>query len=195
MIKYLVVGLGNPTKKYEDTRHNVGFMVIDSLAKDLEFELKFSTDFKGDFCKFKDAVFLKPQTYMNLSGESLSLVANYFKIENIIVMHDDLDINFGEIRFKSGGGSGGHNGLKSIDSIYGNGYDRARIGIGRPKIEGSNIGVSDYVLSSFSKDEIDELPDIIAHVKNGILEYIKGSSLIDVQNRFTIKTKSKNTKI
>ncbi len=179
---YLIVGLGNPGDKYENTRHNVGFLAADFLASKLSrssnFESKFNSLFlrttyhsrstQSSICENteKTLLILKPQTFMNLSGEAVSLAVRFYKIptENIIVLHDDIDIPFAKIKVKQGGGSGGHNGLKSIDSLVGNNYHRIRIGVGRP--ENPRFDVADFVLSNFSKEEQKELDFVFEGVKD-----------------------------
>jgi len=146
----LVVGLGNPGKEYTSTRHNIGFMVVDELLNRCSNQDVSKSSFQGDTYKSKLAIFLKPLTYMNLSGKSISKVKNFYKTRQTIVIHDDLDLPFGTLRFKLGGGHGGHNGLKSTDSAITKEYIRVRMGIGRPKNKGE---VASFVLSSFSKDE------------------------------------------
>lgn len=147
----LIVGLGNPTDKYKNNRHNIGFMVIDKLIDDHKATNISKSAFKGELLKSKNLLFLKPQTYMNLSGESVSAVISYYKPDELIVIHDELDVAFGEIRFKIGGSSGGHNGLKSIDAHVGNDYYRIRLGIGKPE---QKSDVTKHVLGNFSKEEI-----------------------------------------
>lgn len=145
----LFVGLGNPGAAYASTRHNIGFMVVDALIDTLPTSSISKSLFQGQLFKAHTHYFLKPQTYMNLSGNSVLAVKQFYKIDAIIVIHDDLDLPFGALRFKFGGGHGGHNGLRSIDANVGNSYLRIRMGIGRP-IHGS---VADYVLSDFTQDE------------------------------------------
>ena len=148
----LIVGLGNPGKKYEKNRHNVGFLAIDYLIDKFQAS-KISSKFKGDLFKSGEYLFLKPTTFMNLSGESVKLVKDFYKLNNddIIVIHDDIDLKLGALKFKKGGSSGGHNGLKSIDAHIGNDYWRIRIGVGRPERKEE---VVNYVLSDFSEDEL-----------------------------------------
>lgn len=167
----LFVGLGNPGKSYESNRHNVGFMLIDSLSKEFSCKDVSKKDFQGELLKTKDIYFLKPHTYMNLSGESVLAVMNFFKLEkeDLFVIHDDLDLNTGTLRYKIGGSSGGHNGLKSIDSKIGNEYKRARIGIGRPERKSE---VSSYVLSDFGDEEKEMMDASICFLKDAILRYI-----------------------
>ncbi len=182
----LIVGLGNPEEKYRHNRHNVGFMTIDSLLEDLPVTSINKKNFKGNLYKYKDTLFLKPSTYMNLSGESVSAVKNYFDPEKIIVIHDDLDLPFGTLRFKYGGGNGGHNGLKSIDSHIGKDYYRVRIGIGKPQ---DKTKITSHVLSDFSKIENNDLNGIIDFAKKGALELLSGS-LQDISCKYSLKKQS-----
>lgn len=142
----LIVGLGNPTDKYKNNRHNIGFMVIDKLINDHNAINITKASFKGFLFKSKNLLLLKPMTFMNLSGESVQAVDSYYKPDQIIVIHDELDVSFGEIRFKNGGSHGGHNGLRSIDAHVGVDYDRIRMGISRPEFKS---GVTKHVLSDF----------------------------------------------
>ena len=107
----LIVGLGNPGPDYEKTRHNIGFMVIDELIKRHNAQKLSSSSFQGELYKFSNHLLLKPLTYMNLSGNSIVAVKKFYKIDDVVVIHDDLDLPFGTLRFKHGGGHGGHNGL------------------------------------------------------------------------------------
>ena len=181
----LVVGLGNPEEKYKNNRHNVGFMVIDSLLDDFSCE-RISKNFKGDLYKNKNNFFLKPLTFMNLSGESVRAVQDYFKPDKIIVIHDDLDLPFGTLRFKFGGGNGGHNGLKSIDNYIGKDYFRVRIGIGKPVDKSKIIS---HVLSGFSKIEREKLVDILDFAKKGTMELLV-SDIQKVSQKYSIKNSS-----
>ena len=153
---YLLVGLGNPGDKYKDNRHNAGFMVVDQIASDNimpAFKSKFNGEITEGRIANKKVLLLKPLTYMNDSGISVRKCADFYKIppENIIVFHDELDLAPSKIKVKQGGGTGGHNGLKSIDAHLGNkDYWRVRLGIGHP---GDKNRVSGYVLNDFSKEE------------------------------------------
>lgn len=155
---YLIVGLGNPGNEHVDTRHNIGFTILDEIFEfnDLSITKRFESFFATSELKSNKIILQKPQTYMNLSGKSVLSMCGFYKIlpKNIIVIHDDLDLKIGEIRIKNGGGNAGHNGLKSIDDSIGNGYWRIRIGIGRPEIKEM---VSSYVLSKFLPNEIAEI--------------------------------------
>lgn len=155
----LIVGLGNPGIKYEKTRHNIGFDVIDILVKEYKAPV-FREKFQGLLTEInvegEKVLFLKPQTYMNLSGDSLSAVAKFYKIDikDILVIYDDMDTNLGKIRFRPKGSSGGHNGIKSIIAHLGEVFPRIRFGIGKPTLP-SQVGgdIVDFVLSRFTREE------------------------------------------
>jgi len=185
---YLISGLGNPGDKYKNTRHNIGFLVIDKITKNLSTTNINNSNFQAIVQKNLSNLYVKPQTFMNLSGESILSIVEYYNIpnENIIVVHDDLDLPFGTVKFKIGGGHGGHNGLRSIDSHIGKDYIRVRIGIGKPQNKGD---VANYVLSDFSNEEFLQLDEIIKHVINSI-EALQKSSLEEVKSTFTIKAKN-----
>ena len=170
----LIVGLGNPGKKYELNRHNVGFLVLDYLIDEFRAS-KISSKFKGELYKSDKYLFLKPTTYMNLSGESVVLVKDFYKIENdnIIVIHDDIDLALGALKFKKGGSSGGHNGLKSIDKYIGNDYWRIRVGVGRPE---RKEDVVNYVLSDFTKEELECIKKNFGLIKKAIEDIYNASS-------------------
>ena len=166
----LFVGLGNPTPDSENNRHNVGFKIIDSINK--EFNLsKQKPKFKGLLTtgniNNKKVYAIKPLTFMNNSGICIRELIEYFKIEaqDIIVFHDDLDVEFGKIKAKFGGSNAGHNGIASIDKFIGKDYSRVRIGIGKPK---NNIEVSDYVLQNFDEDETLEVEKISKNILDSI---------------------------
>jgi len=182
---WLIAGLGNPGKKYEYTRHNIGFLTVDHLIDQAEAHPLSSSSFHGQLFKSGDLLFLKPTTFMNCSGQSLQAVKQFYKIEldNIIVIHDDLDLPFGSLRFKRGGGSGGHNGLKSIDEMVGRDYMRVRMGIGKPKYKSQ---VADYVLSPFSEEEQQNLSSWIQNAAVATLELTKFSLNI-VASKHTIR--------
>lgn len=163
-VMWLLVGLGNPGKQYADNRHNVGFMAIDAIAK--EFSIgPFSKKYKGELAEGRignqRVALLKPQTFMNESGQSVGAVAKFYKIEpdHIITFHDELDLAPAKIRIKKGGGNAGHNGLRSMDAHLGTpDYIRVRLGIGHP---GDRDRVHGYVLGDFSKADQDWLPDYL----------------------------------
>ena len=151
----LFVGLGNPTPDSQNNRHNIGFKIIDALNQGFSLS-KQKPKFKGLLTTGnignKKVYAIKPLTFMNNSGICIRELIEYFKIDaqDVIVFHDDLDVEFGKIKTKFGGSSAGHNGIASIDKFIGKDYSRVRIGIGKPK---SNIEVSDYVLQNFDEDE------------------------------------------
>ena len=180
---FLVVGLGNPGAEYAATRHNVGFMAADELHRRYNFS-PFRSKFNGLIAEGqiegKKVYLLKPQTYMNLSGNSVVQAANFYKIlpENIVVIHDDMDLPTDKIKAKLGGGSGGHNGIKSIDSQITPNYNRIRIGVGHP-VSKNEENVVNHVLSGFSKadkenieNDIDIVADLIGvMIKKGVAEF------------------------
>ena len=171
----LFVGLGNPTPDSENNRHNVGFKIIDSINKKFSLS-KQKPKFKGLLTTGKvgeEKVYaIKPLTFMNNSGICIREVIEYFKIdaEDVMVFHDDLDIDFGKIKAKFGGSSAGHNGIESIDKFIGKDYSRIRIGIGKPT---ENVEVGDYVLQNFNDDEILGLEKISNNITDSISILIK----------------------
>ena len=179
----LIVGLGNPGPTYAHTRHNIGFMVIDKLIERFSAQKISSSNFQGELFKFQNHFLLKPLTFMNLSGNSIAAVKNFYKIEEVVVIHDDLDLPFGTLRFKKGGGHGGHNGLKSTDEKISREYIRIRLGIGKPTYKGE---VSSYVLSDFTQEEQKYLPEVIEHCCDAV-EFLLTNSLENVSSKYTIK--------
>ena len=166
----LFVGLGNPTPNSENNRHNVGFRIIDSINKKFNLS-KQKPKFKGLLTTGNignEKVYaIKPLTFMNNSGICIRELIEYFKIEaeDVIVFHDDLDVEFGKIKAKFGGSSAGHNGIASIDKFIGKDYSRVRIGIGKPN---RNIEVSDYVLQNFNEDESFGIEKILKNINDSI---------------------------
>ena len=182
---HLIVGLGNIGEKYQLTRHNIGFLVIDEITKNLSTSNINNPNFQSTLLKSGYNLFSKPTTYMNNSGLAVHAIKEYYKIglENIIVIHDDLDLPFGTVKFKIGGGHGGHNGLRSLDAHITKEYIRVRIGIGKPQ---DKSDVANYVLSNFSKEEINRLQDIITHTIKAI-EALKTEDIDQVKSKFTLK--------
>ena len=166
----LLVGLGNPTSDSENNRHNIGFKIIDTINKKFGLS-KQKPKFKGLLTTGniadKKIYAIKPLTFMNNSGICIRELIEYFKIDpkDIIVFHDDLDLEFGKIKAKFGGTSAGHNGIASIDKFIGQDYSRVRIGIGKPK---DNMEVSDFVLQNFDEDEMVQLEKIKNNISNSI---------------------------
>jgi peptidyl-tRNA hydrolase, PTH1 family len=183
---YLIVGLGNIGEKYQNTRHNIGFLVIDYITKNLNTSNINNPNFQSTLLKSGYNLFSKPITYMNNSGVAVNSIKDYYKIdlENIIIIHDDLDLPFGTVKFKIGGGHGGHNGLKSLDSHITKEYIRVRVGIGKPQ---DKEDVANYVLSDFSKVEFEELNSrIIPHIAKSI-EALKELDIDEIKSKYTIK--------
>lgn len=159
-----IVGLGNPGRQYADTRHNVGWMAIDLLARRIgaQWQAKFNGEYARGRLGDHDLHLLKPGTFMNLSGHPTQAMCQFFgvHVDELLVLHDEIDLPFGTVRLKSGGGHGGHNGLRSlIAQCGGNGFGRVRIGVGRPA--DGRVDTADWVLSIFSAIERAELPDML----------------------------------
>jgi PTH1 family peptidyl-tRNA hydrolase len=191
---FLVVGLGNPGSKYQNHRHNVGFMVIDRLAQ-LHGREPFRDKFQGQFAKgsldSNELGLLKPQTFMNLSGQPTQKAMAFFKVElaQLIVVHDELDLPFGTVRVKVGGGAAGHNGIKSIVQCCGGPeFVRIRVGIGRPR---SATGAA-YVLSDFSREECAELPDVVESASLAASDVVKRGAPAAMNTHNQTKTASRD---
>lgn len=182
----LIVGLGNPGKQYENTRHNIGFQVIDELCKQLHVSLD-KEKFKSLYCveqiKGEKVILLKPLTYMNLSGEAVQAIMNYYQIDidDLLVIYDDLDLPVGKIRLRQKGSAGGHNGMKSIISHLGSQqFNRIRIGIDHPK---SGMSVSNYVLSKFTKDETVEMEHVVKKCADACEQWLD-QPFLQIMNKF-----------
>lgn len=188
----LVVGLGNPGKKYDKTRHNLGFMCLEAFHQALEF---------GPWTEKKDLksivamqtvgdvriILCKPTTFMNLSGEAVQAVAHFYKIPptQIIVVHDELDIPFGQIRMRIGGTSAGHNGIKSLLEHLENNFGRIRIGVGNKQAQGT-MDSADFVLAKFSKDEQAQLPQLDREVVSILTESIFSGAVATETRSFIV---------
>ncbi len=173
----LLVGLGNPGREYASHRHNVGFMAIDELARRAKadaFREKFSGEYARGELLDEQLILLKPMTYMNESGRSVQAAMTFFKVpaKDVIVLHDELDLPFGDVRLKMGGGHAGHNGLRSIMAVAGPDFGRLRLGIGRPP-PGFRGEIADYVLSSFDAIERATLPDVLKTGGDTVLDVIR----------------------
>jgi len=198
----LIVGLGNPGAKYKNTRHNLGFMIVDSFAKNHKLSWRYSSDFMCYFIKAKleqnidespgDFVLVKPSTYMNKSGESVLAVAKFYKVsgKDILVIHDDLDLEFGKIRLSFERSSAGHKGVESvIEGLGGYEFARFRVGIDSPRLRlgeaghPENIDPEKYVLEEFSEEEQGELKEVIAKCEQALESYID-LGLETTMNRF-----------
>ena len=182
----LIVGLGNPGREYELTRHNIGFMAIDELAKRWNISLneqKFKGVFDAGFVNGEKVILLKPLTYMNLSGESIRPLMDYYKIdvEDFVVMYDDLDIPVGKLRLRMKGSAGGHNGVKSTISHLGTQeFQRIRMGIDRPK---NGMKVVDYVLGRFTSEEIPDVNHSIEKAADACEEWLN-KPFLQIMNTF-----------
>jgi len=160
----LIVGLGNPGREYARTRHNVGFMAVEYLAgDDAQWKNEFSAQTFTTNVDGRRVIFAMPQTYMNDSGRAVRAIMDFYKIpiENLVVIHDDMDLKLGVVRQKIGGGSAGHNGIKSIDAAVGREYMRMRIGIDHPRNLGLDIDPADWVLGRFTPDQLSVIYDAI----------------------------------
>lgn len=179
----LIVGLGNVGKQYDGTRHNIGFAAVDTLAEKLSFDpwinkkdLKcmVTTATVGD----AKVMLVKPTTFMNLSGEAVQAIAHFYKIahDQIVVVHDEIDIPFGQIRTRMGGGSAGHNGIKSVSQHLGEEYGRIRVGIGQGT-GNREQGTDKFVLDAFTKEEQAHIPALLKETTAILSEYIYGAGL------------------
>jgi PTH1 family peptidyl-tRNA hydrolase len=188
----LLVGLGNIGKEYDDTRHNIGFAAIDSFVA-THNEMSAWINKKDLKCHFSSGqlgqtrvIAIKPTTFMNLSGEAVLATMQFYKVqlEHVVIVHDELDINFGHIRTRVGGSSAGHNGIKSITKLAGEETGRVRIGIGPKKP--AQIDSSDFVLAQFTKKEEVELGNLNREVTAILSEYVFGGKLLTETRSFTI---------
>ncbi len=185
----LVVGLGNPGDAYLKTRHNAGFMVVDEVAEVFSIPLvkrKFDTIFGRGSVDGVDIILIKPMAFMNLSGPPVLKIANYFKIlcEDMLVIHDDIDLAFGRLKINEKGGDGGHKGVRSLMDAFGGGdFVRLRVGVGRPE---ARISAADYVLNGFSAKEIEVLDQITTKARDAVVTILcKGTK--EGMNRFNNK--------
>jgi PTH1 family peptidyl-tRNA hydrolase len=185
----LFVGLGNPGKKYTNNRHNIGFMALNQIANDHSFS-PWKNKFQGQITDGKlgdeKVILLKPETFMNLSGQSVSETIKFYKIkiEDIIVFHDELDLAPAKLRVKISGGHAGHNGLRSIHQHIGADYHRVRMGIGHP---GHKDRVANYVLSDFAKNDQNWLQDLLFGISDGAI-YLANNDAGKFMNAVAIRT-------
>ncbi|MBI3342253.1 aminoacyl-tRNA hydrolase [Candidatus Curtissbacteria bacterium] len=178
----LVVGLGNPGKKYQNNRHNLGFMVIDRLVNKRGLDFRDDADLMAIWAKDSEAVFVKPTTFMNDSGNSVQAVAKFFKIDHkdVLVVYDELDIEFGNIKLSFNGNSAGHHGIDSmIECLASTEFGRLRIGIGKPKV-GDGAG---HVLDDFLPEEKDELDKVLDKSVGAVESYVT-DGIAATMNRF-----------
>ncbi len=185
----LIAGLGNPGRKYEKTRHNIGFMVADEIAGAFSIPVekkKYDTVFGRGMIKGVDTVIVKPMAYMNRSGSPVQRIAHFFKIlsEDMLVVHDDIDLALGRIKIKEKGGHGGHNGVKSLMDAFGGGdFIRIRIGIGRSE---AGKDVTGHVLGKFDKNESDILNESILRARDAVVTILT-KGVKDGMNLFNMK--------
>lgn len=175
----LIVGLGNPGAKFKNTRHNLGFMVVDAFAKSHALSWRYSQDWMGFYVKTGDFVLLKPSTFMNKSGESIRPAAAFYKVGSgdILVIHDDLDLPFGKVRVSIDGSSAGHHGVEStIVSLGGMDFARLRIGINHPSLDdpAGKQAVENYVLSEFNDEQKVQLTKLIIKCQEAVDSFIAG---------------------
>lgn len=182
----LIIGLGNPEKDYSATRHNMGFNVINELAKEYEIDIsrtKFEALYGTGIIENEKVILIKPQTFMNLSGKSVIEFVQFYKInlEDVIVIYDDMDIDISKIRIRKSGSPGGHNGMKSIVNILANDkFPRIRVGIGKPKFEDDIIN---YVIGSIPEEELEGLNSGVQKAKEAIKEILK-NGIDTAMNKF-----------
>ncbi|WP_455482655.1 aminoacyl-tRNA hydrolase [Bartonella sp. B35(2025)] len=189
---WLIAGLGNPGLHYQNNRHNIGFMAIDAIYKSFSFSpwsKKFQAEISNGFISGEKILLIKPQTFMNLSGQAISKILQFYKLEskNLIVIYDELDLLPGKIRIKTGGGHNGHNGIKSVDAHCGTGYCRVRLGIGHP---GSKELVHQHVLGNFTKSDQEWLLPLLDTIAKNITLLIKGDSNL-FMNEISLTMKNK----
>jgi PTH1 family peptidyl-tRNA hydrolase len=172
---YLLIGLGNPGREYKDTRHNIGFMLIDHLAEKIGargMKVQSKAIITSGLYEERKLILAKPQTYMNLSGQSVQGLLHFYKIplENLLIAHDDLDIPYGTIRIRPTGGPGGQRGMANTIELLGTkDFPRLRLGIGRPP---GRMDAKDYVLQDFSKDELKLMPELLSRASDAAIEFV-----------------------
>ena len=189
---YVIAGLGNPGKKYENTRHNMGFITIDQLAEKHNIKvdkIKFKALVGEGIIAGQKVLLVKPQTYMNLSGESLREVMNFYKLEpeNLIVIYDDMDVDVGGLRIRKFGSAGSHNGMKSVVyQLKSDRFPRVRLGIGNKK----NADAADFVTGGFRKEEVPLLEEAVTNAVSAI-ECMLDADIDTAMNRYNTKKKPK----
>jgi PTH1 family peptidyl-tRNA hydrolase len=182
-MKKLVIGLGNPGRKYKISKHNIGFMAVDHYVKNQHLKLKKKSSFTGEIAIHDDLILLKPLTYMNLSGQSIRKVMDYYQIDikDVLVIYDDVDLPFGKLRLRYQGGPGGHNGIKSmIQHVNSNQFNRVRFGVDK----NDRIDMKDYVLSPFSKSELKEIDDLLIDIDRIIDDFKSDIDFNDIMTKY-----------
>jgi len=181
----LVVGLGNPGKAYEKSKHNIGFICLDQYAKHNKLKFKKEPSFQAEVLIIGKDIIIKPKTFMNLSGNAVKAIADYYKIlpTDILVISDDMDLPFAKVRLREQGGAGGHNGLKSIIASIGTGeFKRCRIGIDR----NDSVEARDHVLSDFTKAEMKELMELTISISQLIDDFLNNQAFPVMMNKYNI---------
>ena len=184
----VVIGLGNPGKKYEKTRHNIGFIAVNNLRKKMNISderEKFQALISEKNIDGEKVIFLKPQTFMNLSGNSVIEIVNFYKLDpkkDIIVIYDDMDLSFGDIRIREKGSSGGHNGIKSIISHIGEEFIRIKCGIGSKEKD-----AVEHVLGEFNQTEQKDLDEILEKINNCVIEMLSVQNLDRIMQKYNKK--------
>jgi len=184
----IVIGLGNPGKKYEKTRHNIGFIAVDNLRKKMNISderEKFQALVSEKNIDGEKVIFFKPQTFMNLSGNSVIEIVNFYKLDpkkDIIVIYDDMDLSFGDIRIREKGSSGGHNGIKSIISHIGEEFIRIKCGIGAKEKD-----AVEHVLGEFNQTEQKDLDEILEKINNCVIEMLSVQNLDRIMQKYNKK--------
>ncbi len=183
----LVFGLGNPGGKYQKTKHNIGFITLDQIVQSLGLtfnQSKFKSVYAEGFVGSEKVIFIKPQTFMNLSGESVQPWMDYYNLtgEDIVIIYDDMDLPVGKIRLRAKGSAGGHNGMKSIIELLGTKeFNRIRVGVGRPFPSQTVIS---HVLSKFPTDEIEDMKEAVQKVEDAVKHWADGHTFLETMNEF-----------
>ncbi|WP_409360833.1 aminoacyl-tRNA hydrolase [Bartonella heixiaziensis] len=190
---WLIAGLGNPGSQYQNNRHNIGFMAVDAIYQLFSFSpwsKKFQAKISNGLINGEKTLLIKPQTFMNLSGQAIGEALRFYKLDlkNLIIIYDELDLPLGKVRIKIGGGSNGHNGIKSIDAHCGTNYYRIRLGIGRPN---SKELVHQHVLGNFTKSDQECLLPLLEAIAKNITLLLKGDGSL-FMNKISQATKNKD---
>lgn len=192
---HLVLGLGNPGNRYGATRHNVGFLVADRLAERAGAGIErkqFGALVAKALVANRPVLLAKPQSFMNLSGQPGVSLRGYYKVANeqVVVIHDDMDIEFGQVRVKKGGGHGGHNGLRDLKTRMGSEFSRIRVGVSRPP---KGWDPADYVLGNWSQEQLNQLDEVVDLAADAV-ETVVSSGVVEAMNRFNVRPKSAPSK-
>lgn len=186
-----MVGLGNPGLRYKNSRHNAGFMVVEKVAEKTGIGIsgkKFDGEYGSGFCGDTKLILFKPQTFMNNSGEPVRKIMGFYGLNTgaVAVAHDEVDLPVGRIQIKLGGGSAGHNGIKSVAGKTGGGFARIRVGVGRPP---AGVDTDNYVLSGFTREETGEVEDSVSRAADAVIE-IASRGVESAMNQYNTKLKT-----